>query len=316
MTSFLLNVIRGAFTLAEHVAPRLTGRLAFELFCRTPNPSRPSPRERQILGEAEDFMANARLHQLPIASGCVAVRDFRPPSGRYFSTVLVIHGWRSRTEHMRALIEGLLNAGSRVLAIDLPGHGRSQGRRLHMAYAVAAAHAGDEWFGPFDAVIGHSFGGAVAVNAAVGSVTGIEPLRAGRLVLVSAPSSMPAIFDEFGRFLHLGPRTRMALADRVEEIAGQPLHTYVGALQLARRPDLPALVIHAADDKEVSADEARAFAQAGDHVRLVWADGLGHRRILGDPVVVGRAVEFAIDRGAALDEAPGASEGVSLKPAA
>lgn len=294
MASFAFSVIRGVFALTEHVAPRLTGRAAFELFCRTPKPDRLSPRERQVIDEAQTFMAEARLHRLPSSAGWVAVHEFRPPSGRYSGTILVLHGWRSRTEHMRALIEGLLTAGSRVIALDLPGHGHSQGRRLHMAYAVAAAHVADQWFGPFDAAAGHSFGGSVAVNAAVGSVKGFPPLRVERLVLISAPSSMPAIFEDFGRFLNLGTRAQTAIADIIEEIAGQPLETYVGAMQLAEHPDLPALVIHSADDKEVSPDSARAFARAGHHVRVVWVNGLGHRRILKDPTVVVQAVDFAM----------------------
>ena len=53
------------------------------------------------------------------------------------------HGWRSRTEHMRLLIEGFRAAGLRVIAIDLPGHGKSSGRRLHLANAVARAQAAD-----------------------------------------------------------------------------------------------------------------------------------------------------------------------------
>ena len=34
------------------------------------------------------------------------------------------------------------------------------------------------------------------------------------------------------------------------------------------------------------------YADAGGHVRLHWADGLGHRRILADKGVVERAVAF------------------------
>ena len=38
MAPFAHKVIRALFGAGEHVAPRLTGRIAFELFCRTPNP--------------------------------------------------------------------------------------------------------------------------------------------------------------------------------------------------------------------------------------------------------------------------------------
>ena len=46
------------------------------------------------------------------------------------------------------------------------------------------------------------------------------------------------------------------------------------------------------DDREVSADHARMYAASGDHVRLHWAEGLGHRRILADAGVARLAVSF------------------------
>jgi pimeloyl-ACP methyl ester carboxylesterase len=295
MASFGLKVIRGVFAAAEHVAPRLTGRAAFELFCRTPNAKILSDGERRAVDRAAGFMAEARHHRLKTKNGCVMVHEFRPEPGRRAAgTVLVIHGWRSRTEYMRTLIEGYRDAGYKVVSLDLPGHGQSQGRRLTLVSAVEAARLTGEWFGPFVAVVGHSFGGAVAANAVVGSVKNIPPLAAERLVLIAAPSSLPAIFNDFSRMLSVGPRSQAAMADRVERIAGRPLHEFTGDRQLASTP-VPALVIHAPDDREVSADHARLYAGAGDHVRLYWADGLGHRRILADKGVVERAVGFVAE---------------------
>ena len=295
MASFGLKVIRGVFAAAEHVAPRLSGRAAFELFCRTPNPRGLTDGERRAVDRAAAFMTEARHHRLKTTTGCVAVHEFRPEPGReVIGTVLVIHGWRSRTEYMRALIEGYRDAGYKVVSLDLPGHGQSLGRRLNMVNAVDAARVAGEWFGPFRAVVGHSFGGAVAANAIVGSVKNIPPLAADRLVLIAAPSSLPAIFADFSRMLNVGPRSQAAMADLVAHLAGRPLHEFVGDRQLAHMA-LPTLVIHAPDDREVSADHARLYAGAGDHVRLYWADGLGHRRILADKGVVRQAVGFVAD---------------------
>jgi pimeloyl-ACP methyl ester carboxylesterase len=295
MASFGLKVIRGVFAAAEHVAPRLTGRAAFELFCRTPNAKILSDGERRAVDRAAGFMAEARHHRLKTKNGCVMVHEFRPEPGRRAAgTVLVIHGWRSRTEYMRTLIEAYRDAGYKVVSLDLPGHGQSQGRRLTLVTAVEAARLTGEWFGPFVAVVGHSFGGAVAANAVVGSVKNIPPLAAERLVLIAAPSSLPAIFNDFSRMLSVGPHSQAAMADRVERIAGRPLHEFTGDRQLASTP-VPTLVIHAPDDREVSADHARLYAGAGDHVRLYWADGLGHRRILADKGVVERAVGFVAE---------------------
>lgn len=295
MASFGFMVIRGLFAVAEHVSPAAAGRAAFQLFSRVPRSGKVSDKERAALEKAEHVMREGRRHRLNLeGGGWITAYDFASPQGRRAPTVLVLHGWRSRAAHMSGIVDGLVKGGFRVIALDLPGHGESGGRYLNMANAVASVHAADQWFGPFTAIVGHSFGGAVAANAIVGSVTGIPPVAAGRLVTVSAPSSMPAIFREFGRFLKLGARAQTALAARVLKITGRPLEEFVVARQLAEHP-MPALVVHAPDDKEVPASEAESMAKAGPHVRLFWAPGLGHRRILADCDVKNRIVEFLTD---------------------
>lgn len=290
MASIGLKVIRRLFGAAELVSPRLAGRAAFELFRRTPSQRSLTSGERRAIGNASGFMAEARHHRIKTMRGCVAMHEFRP-DGASRGTVLVIHGWRSRTEYMQALIEGYREAGMRVISLDLPGHGGSLGRALDMAKAVEAATLAGQWFGPFEAIVGHSFGGAVAVNAAAGTVKGFEPLSAKRLVLVAAPDSMPKLFDDFGRYLHLGPKTQQAISGQVQRVTGTPISQFVGS-RLLMRLATPTLVIHAPDDREVSASEAKAMAGAGGHVRLFWADGLGHRRILSSAKVVAEAVGF------------------------
>lgn len=299
MASIGVKVIRGLFGAVERLAPEIGGRAAFELFCRTPNPKRLSQGEKRALARAAGFMDEARHHRLHVGNRCVMVHEFRSPQGgRSAGTVLVLHGWRSRTEYMKTLIEAYREAGFRVLSLDLPGHGGSSGRRLTMASAVRAAHVAGEWFGPFAAVVGHSFGGAVAVNAVAGSIAGTPPLAASGLVLIAAPSSIPQLFADFGRSLNLGPRTQLVVAEQVRRIAGRPLDEFVGSRQLAET-SVPTLVIHAPDDREVSADHAELFAAAGGHVRLHWAPGLGHRRILSDPGIAREALLFVTQQAAA-----------------
>jgi pimeloyl-ACP methyl ester carboxylesterase len=284
--------IRTLFGAGEHLAPGLAGRIAFELFARTPDPARLNDREKRALERASGLLADARRHCLTSRFGRLTAYEFRPrESASRAGTILVLHGWASRTEHMKALIEAFLRAGHRVISLDLPGHGHSAGRRLTMVSAVEAVRVAGEWFGPFVAAVGHSFGGAVALNAAAGSVNGIPPLAVDRLVLIAAPSSMPALFRDFAQHLNVGERSYRSFVGRVEAISGRPVEHYVGSVQLSRIA-LPALVLHSADDREVAAWHAEDHAAAGDHVRLEWMNGLGHRRILGDPRVVARSVAF------------------------
>lgn len=300
MASFPLNVIRRVFSAGEVVAPQLAGLAAFELFRRTPASGKLSAGERKAVERAAAFMAEARRHWLPTRSGCVVAYEFRPAElgrrGRAErNTVLVVHGWRSRTEYMVRLITAFREAGFRVVSLDFPGHGASPGRRLDMARAVAAMRSAADWFGPFAAVVGHSFGGAVAINAAVGAVDGLAPVQTDRIVTIASPSSMPDLFASFGRTIGLGPRTQAVVNAQVQRVTGRPLSEFETGYQLRALPQ-SVLVIHDDQDNEVPLSEAQRAASAGDHVELYVTSGLGHRRILSDEGVIAKAVEFVADR--------------------
>ncbi|WP_367714563.1 alpha/beta hydrolase [Nitratireductor sp. GISD-1A_MAKvit] len=296
MNRFVLRSVKILFGILQHVAPSLAGRIAFDLFRRTPHPGRMTDGEKRAVAFAQDFMQEARIHRLASSRGRFVAYEFcKWGARRDGPTVLLIHGWGSRTEHMRGLAGALLQRGFRVVSLDLPGHGASEGRVLDIASAVAAVHATAQWLGPFDAMVGHSFGGAVALNAVSGAISGIPPVPVRRMVMIASPNALPELFSRFGRFIGLLEKTQGLLERHAEEIAGQPLTRFVGANQL-RELDIPTLVVHAPDDREVSPQDARALGRAGGHVSLVWARGLGHRRILAAPQVAECVAAFIESR--------------------
>jgi pimeloyl-ACP methyl ester carboxylesterase len=276
--------------------PGLAGRAAFELFCRTSDPARPTPKEKAAIDRAAPVMAEARHHRLKLGRGCVMAHQFRanpdmPKEGK----ALVIHGWRSRTDLMALMIRDLTLHGWDVIGVDLPGHGGSGGRRLNVKLGVEAAKAASDWFGPFDLIAGHSFGGLVGVNAVTGAIAGTKPLPAARLVTISSPSSMPDLFAGVGKRFGLGRRARAAMEACVHRLAGRPLADFVSSHQI-KAFDGDVLVIHAPDDREVAFSEAEAMAQGNPHVTLKAFDGLGHRRIITDPAVFAEIRAFAVEK--------------------
>jgi pimeloyl-ACP methyl ester carboxylesterase len=216
--------------------------------------------------------------------------------------VLVVHGWASRSEHMMAIIDGIRQSGRDVVAIDLPGHGRSSGRKLNLPMGVRAIDAAWRHHGPFEAMVGHSFGGVVALNAAQGSVAGVEARQPSKLALIAAPASIPGLFKTVAGWLGISGRAQQIFEGEVLRLTGRPLCRFDGRSQLAET-GLPTLVVHARDDKEVVGESAETFAGAGPHVRLHWADGLGHRRIIGAASVV-REIGAFIDEPADQDPYP------------
>eukprot|EP00913_Durusdinium_trenchii_P008260 g7757.t1 len=184
-----------------------------------------------------------------LGNATVVAHRFRLQSAAGQARYLVVHGWGSNAAYISALCHALAEDGSEVVVLDLPGHGLSSGRSLHIRLAVDAIAEAERRFGPFDAAIGHSFGGASVMLAAGGVMRGAQRIHPSRLVVIGAPTEMRWLFDGFARTLGLGVAARDALIAKGEAVAGAALHD-LDTVAIARRLGRPLLVVHAEDDKE------------------------------------------------------------------
>lgn len=111
--------------------------------------------------------------------------------------VLLVHGLSSDSETWWRLGPFLADLGWSVTAVDLRGHGEAaRGDR----YGIED-YAGDLPEGPWDAVIGHSLGGAVSIAAA-------DRIRARRLVLLD-----PVLTVDPGSGVREGQLAELALTE-------------------------------------------------------------------------------------------------------
>ncbi|MGO6739636.1 alpha/beta hydrolase [Rhizobium ruizarguesonis] len=305
MANFALDVTRLGFSALQAISPDLAGRAAFQLFCRTPSAKPKGARAKAAHAAGAARLAGAERFTLRLAGGLRA-HAYRLNGGargkrkRY----LVTHGWGSNAAYMAELVSMLAATGAEVVALDFPGHGRSGGRFLHMGLAVETIAAAEARFGTFDAAIGHSFGGAALMVSAAGLLPGVAPVSGERLVLIGAPSEMGWLFTDFGGMVGLRPAAQASLENEVHRVTGRRLEDF-DAGEAAGEIGRPVLVIHAEDDKEVSPLHARRYGAAGKGVRLFWANGFGHRRIIGAaPVLTAIAAFLDGDRdaGEARDE--------------
>jgi pimeloyl-ACP methyl ester carboxylesterase len=255
------------------VSPRAAGRVAFELFCTT------GPRRLPSFAPAPDAVETFR-------AGGRRVRSYTWAGGG--PTVLLVHGWNGGSGDLASFIAPLRDAGRRVVAIDLPAHGRSPGRRLNLAGAVVAVEAALRREPSVEAVIAHSFGVPATVLAAGRGA----PLP--RAVFLSGPVSMEAYLQRFEQVLGLAPVVRAAMRARIRRVldAGglETMELTAVAPRLAGR----ALIIHDRGDREVPFLSAQALHRAWSGSELLATQGLGHRKLLSDPAVVERAVRFAV----------------------
>ena len=269
-----LRLLRLQLAVASRVAPALAEWQAARLFL---TPRRRSVRDPVIPGLPADPRAF-------VAAG-------RPIVGWSWGegpTVLLVHGWNGRAADMAALAEALVHAGFRAVAVDLPAHGRSPGRRTSIAEWRHVLAALSEQLGGVHAVVGHSLGGAAVTLALEAG------LRARGAVLLAPASGPTEYVARVRRFLGLPAARAAGMQRRLESLVGGPLAEFDAARAAATLapPAPPALVLHDPADDEVPWAHGAAIAGAWPRATLVPVAGEGHFRILAAPEVVARVVDF------------------------
>jgi pimeloyl-ACP methyl ester carboxylesterase len=85
------------------------------------------------------------------------------------------------------------------------------------------------------------------------------------------------------------------MQERIEKRIGYRWESFELPQSVARI-NARALIVHDADDRSVPITSGLALARAWRGAKFVGTKGLGHRRILRDPVVVADVVDFMKDR--------------------
>jgi Alpha/beta hydrolase family len=263
---------RAGFRMAAAVAPGAAARLAQEIFF-TPPRARTRDEERGVLARGEPFT-------LTVDGGRVAGRVWGEGPA-----VLLVHGWGGHAGQMTPLVEPLVAAGCRAVAIDLPAHGESTGRVSSLVhFAVALERAAALWR-PLRGVVAHSFGAAAATYAIFRGLT-VE-----RAVFFAPP----ARFESFWLRFRAGVGVSDDVWARMMRGAERWLDVRfdgIAPLDLAPRMQVPLLVLHDAGDREMAFGEGAELVGRWPDAVLRRTEGLGHLRILRDERCVTEAVSF------------------------
>lgn len=268
--------IRRFFKAISAVAPGVSSWVAERLWF--------TPPRAPISAEARQALAKGERLPITVDGRHVAAWSFG--SG---PVVALMHGWGGHSGQMVPFIEPLLAAGFRVVTFDALAHGASArsrtGVRLSTFFDFANGLAAvQQQVGPLHAVVAHS-GGAIATGIALRA-----QLDAGRLVLI-APMTRPQKYAKgFSELLGLDAGVHEGWQARA--LARIGLSWDQLDVTQAQTPRRPALVIHDREDKEVPFEDGEALVAAWPGAELHPVAKLGHRRLLKDPDVIKRAVEF------------------------
>jgi pimeloyl-ACP methyl ester carboxylesterase len=226
--------------------------------------------------------------------------------------VVFLHG--AGMDHTMWVLQSRYFAHNRraVLAVDLPGHGRSAGPPLASVGELAAWvwRLVDAAGGGEAALVGHSMGALAALEAAA-----VEPARASALVLLGATAEMPVNEDllaaarddtalaerlvvswAYGRRGHIGGMRAPGLwmiggGLSLLERAGDGVlyadlaacNAYRGGLDAAARIACPTLLVCGEDDRMTPARNAGPLAAAIAAAETTVIGDAGHMMMVEQP---------------------------------
>jgi len=199
--------------------------------------------------------------------------------------ILILHGWAGRGTQLFTISDRLLENGYMVVTIDGPAHGFSEGKRTNITEFVETVKTVQEVYGPFEAAIGHSFGGMVLLKSTA------DFLKINKLVVMGTANDVSKIIHDLATKLQLKPAVADNVLKKLRKQFNINLETMTSAAS-AKNIDIPTLVIHDSADREVPVSCAYEIRQNLSKGRLLITNGLGHQRILKDNTVQNRIIEF------------------------
>ena len=254
------KLIGQSINFVSRLSPSLAQKISFKLFT-SPRPRKQKPEEIEFLKTANQETVHSGGQKIQVYSW-----------GQSDKKILFSHGWESNAGRWRSFIPPLVKKGFQVIAFDAPGHGASEGHRLHLVIFMQAIKAIMDKFGAFYATVGHSMGGGATVMA----LHDLHLPRPKKLVLLATFSEVSKIYDSYSEMLGLAPKLKDGFDKTIKKLSGQTMAHFSIVAKAALLSDVQGLIIHDKQDQTIPISEARDIAQNWPTAKLIETDGAGH----------------------------------------
>jgi len=230
------------------------------------------------------------------------------PGNEPRGAIIFIHGAGGNHRHWAYQIPSL-SRDWLTLAVDLPGHGLSEGRAVQSIedYANFIYDFAEHVVGSRFILAGHSMGGAIGMNFALRF-----PEQLAGLVLVGTGARLrvtPQILEHFGAGKHFlplidlayGPDTSAELINLARE---EMLQTNPGVyhndlvacdgfdvMGQVKEINTPTLVLGASEDRLTPTSYSRYLAEQINNARMEIIEGAGHMMMLEKPEALNRYLQ-------------------------
>ena len=259
----------------EAISPKLVTHFAAKLFS--------TPLKHKIPKRELEMDKNTLQQKIMVPSINKEIVVYR--YGESQRKILLVHGWSGRGTQLAKIADEFLNLGFETVSFDAPAHGKSKGNTTLMPEFIASILEIEKQFGPFEYAIGHSLGGMSILNAIK------QNLKINKAVIIGSGDSVQDIIDDFISKLQLKPKYGILLKNYFEKKNNATMDSF-SAYNAAKEVKIPILIIHDENDDEIPVAAAYHIQKHLENSEIVITKGLGHRKILGDKVVIEHIKSF------------------------
>jgi len=282
---FVFGLLRFLFRRVGAVLPGPLSAFMFTIF-RSPRRYDPPSFEREIAKEADALRFEHRGRALH-------AHAWGPEDG---PKVMLLPGWEGRGAQLGRFMGPLVTEGFRVIALDPPAHGASEGKATDALDTAEALVAVGAELGPLHGIVSHSFGTA-ATRLAIA-----RGLQVDRVVFLSPPANLARVLQRYAILLDLAPAVYRGFVARLSKRIGEDAEA-IDFPPPAPELEIEGLIVHDRDDVEVPIVDGEQLHARWPTAALLATEGLGHRRILKDQRVTTAVARFiATGDAAALPE--------------
>lgn len=269
------NIIKTGKIL-QKIHPKLAANFAEKLFT---TPIKHKTPKRELEMDANSIQKKVFIQKIK-----TSIQVYQYGSGT--KKALLCHGWSGRGTQLVTIANALLDEGYTVVSFDAPAHGKSTGKQTHMREFIDCILELNNTEGPFDICIGHSLGGMAILNAQS------KGIQTQKIVTIGSANIIENIIKEFVKAISLKPKVATLLQKSLEKQFKETVHHYSSYI-VAQDINIPVLVIHDEDDKDVPVRCGHEIRQNLKNGTLMITQKLGHRKILGNPDVIEKIIAFS-----------------------
>ncbi len=255
-------------------------------FC-TPNPPDMGAKARRGLETAQIIsIPHTQILELPSLTRDPIRMTAYAWGESHLPTALLAHGWGLQAGRMMSFVQPLREKGFRVVALDMPAHGASEGEQATLADACAAITDAVNALGNVQVVIGHSFGAMATLQQA--SRHALPGVR--RIVAIAGADGMGHLFES-AEFVRAAPEPdRQTIREAFKHRFGR-VPAGFSVIETANAISLPTLLVYDDRDPVTPLAHGQAFAAAIRQSELFVTHGYGHFAILRSPEAIAKITE-------------------------